>query len=149
MNRKSCLLAVLVLAFFAGQSPAQIVIQGLPQPNGKPPAAKDLEAELNRRLTEAFQQAGAVHDLKGHYALGEVCERIDSLDFFPEPPQRDVSRLYRRWTFHSAALDLALRQNDKQLGEELGLRPRPMTFVASLRGIAPLQIDGLASSTSS
>ena len=92
----------------------------------------------------AFQQAGPVHDLKGHYALGEFCERIDSLDFFPEPPQRDVSRLYRRWTFHSAALDLALRQNDKQLGEELGLRPRPMTFVASLRlgeppTIAPIE----------
>ncbi len=81
----------------------------------------------------ALQQAGPVHDLKGHYALGEFCERIDSLDLFPEPPQRDVSRLYRRWTFHSAALDLALRQNDRQLGEVLGLRARPMTFVASLR----------------
>jgi hypothetical protein len=81
----------------------------------------------------ALQQAGPVHDLKGRYALGEFCERVDSLDLFPEPPQRDVSRLYRRWTFHSAALDLALRQNGKTLGEVVGRQPRPVTFVVSLR----------------
>ncbi len=81
----------------------------------------------------ALQEAGPVHDLKGRYTLGEFCERIDSLDLFPENPQRDVSRLYRRWTFHSAALDLALRQNDKQLGDLLGTPPRPVTFVVSLR----------------
>jgi hypothetical protein len=81
----------------------------------------------------ALQQAGPVYDLKGHYTLGEFCDRIDSLDLFPAPPQRDVSRLYRRWTFHSAALDLALRQSEKQLGDVLGRDPRPVTFVVSLR----------------
>ena len=81
----------------------------------------------------ALQERGPVHDLRGRYSLGEFCERIDDLDLFPEPPQRDVSRLYRRWTFHSAGLDLALRQNEKQLGEVLGREPRPMTFVVSLR----------------
>jgi hypothetical protein len=92
----------------------------------------------------ALQQAGPVHDLEGHYALGEFCERIDALDLFPEPPQRDVSRLYRRWTFHSAALDLALRQTKKQLGEQLGREAQPVTFVVSLRlgeppAIAPIE----------
>jgi hypothetical protein len=81
----------------------------------------------------ALQETGPVHDLRGRYSLGEFCERIDGLDLFPEPPQRDVSRLYRRWTFHSAALDLALRQNERQLGKVLDREPRPLTFVVSLR----------------
>jgi L-alanine-DL-glutamate epimerase-like enolase superfamily enzyme len=81
----------------------------------------------------ALQEAGPVHDLNGRYALGEFCALIDSLDLFPVPPQRDVSRLYRRWTFHSAALDLALRQAERPLSEALGRDPRPVTFVVSLR----------------
>jgi hypothetical protein len=89
----------------------------------------------------ALRQAGPVHDLQGHYTLGEFCERIDSLDLFPEPPQRDVSRLYRRWTFHSAALDLALSQSERQLGEVLGRETRPMSFVVSLRLGEPPTID--------
>jgi L-alanine-DL-glutamate epimerase-like enolase superfamily enzyme len=82
---------------------------------------------------QALQEAGPVHELKGQYALGEFCELIDSLDLFPAEPQRDVSRLYRRWTFHSAALDLALRQAGRPLYEVLGREPRPVTFVVSLR----------------
>jgi L-alanine-DL-glutamate epimerase-like enolase superfamily enzyme len=81
----------------------------------------------------ALQEAGAVHDLRGRYALGEFCELIDSLDLFPVAPARDVSRLYRRWTFHSAALDLALAQADRPLHEVLGRAPSPLTFVVSLR----------------
>ncbi len=81
----------------------------------------------------ALQDAGPVHDLSGHHALGEFCELIDSLDLFPTEPQREVSRLYRRWTFHSAALDLALRQAGKPLYEAVGREPQPLTFVVSLR----------------
>ncbi len=82
----------------------------------------------------ALQDAGAVHDLSGRYALGEFCELIDGLDLFPVEPQRgELSRLYRRWTFHSAALDLALRQAAKPLHEALEREPRPVTFVVSLR----------------
>ena len=81
-----------------------------------------------------LQDAGPVHDLAGRYALGEFCELIDGLDLFPRPPEHgDVSRLYRRWTFHSAALDLALRQAGQPLHEALGRRPQPLTFVVSLR----------------
>ncbi len=82
---------------------------------------------------QALQEAGPVHVLAGRYTLGEFCELIDSLDLFPAAPQRDVSRLYRRWTFHSAALDLALRQAGKPLHEVLDRAPRPVTFVVSLR----------------
>ncbi|MGO9750947.1 MAG: hypothetical protein ACLP8S_07015 [Solirubrobacteraceae bacterium] len=81
----------------------------------------------------AFQQAGAVHQLAGRYALGELCELINSLDLFGAPPIRDVSRLYRVWAFHSAAVDLALRQAGKPLHELLGRDARPMRYVCSLR----------------
>jgi L-alanine-DL-glutamate epimerase-like enolase superfamily enzyme len=89
----------------------------------------------------AFQDAGAVHDLRGSYTLGEFCQLIDSLDLFPVPPERDVSRLYRRWTFHSAALDLALRQAGRPLYDALGRDAQPVTFVVSLRLGEPPTLD--------
>jgi hypothetical protein len=92
----------------------------------------------------ALQEAGPVHDLKGDYTLDEFCERIASLDLFGEPPQRDVSRLYRRWTFDSAALDLALRQNGKSLENVVERHARPLTFVVSLRLGEPPTIDPVA-----
>jgi L-alanine-DL-glutamate epimerase-like enolase superfamily enzyme len=82
----------------------------------------------------ALQKAGPVLSLAGRYALGEFCELIDGLDLFPVEPQRgEVSRLYRRWTFHSAALDLALRQAGRPLHAVIGREARPLTFVVSLR----------------
>lgn len=90
----------------------------------------------------ALQEAGPVLDLSGRYSLGEFCERIDGLDLFPVEPQRgEVSRLYRRWTFHSAALDLALRQAGRPLHAALGLTPQPLTFVVSLRLGEPPAIE--------
>ena len=89
----------------------------------------------------ALQEAGAVHDLAGSYSLDEFCSRVDELDLFPDPPAREVSRLYRRWTFHSAALDLALRQSGRALHEVLEREPQPMTFVVSLRLGEPATIE--------
>ncbi len=89
----------------------------------------------------ALREAGAVHELAGRYALGEFCELIDSLDLFPVAPEREVSRLYRRWTFHSAALDLALRQAQKPLYDALGREASPMRFVVSLRLGEPAMIE--------
>src|SRR6201996_6039777 len=86
----------------------------------------------------ALQEAGPVLDLAGSYTLGEFCELIDGLDLFPVEPQRgEVSRLYRRWTFHSAALDLALRQAGVPLHAALERDPHPLTDVVSLRLGAP------------
>jgi len=79
------------------------------------------------------QQAGSVHDLSGAHTLAGLCALVDSLDLFPQAPQRDVSRLYRRWAFHSAALDLALAQVGRPLHAVLEREPRPLTFVVSLR----------------
>jgi hypothetical protein len=90
----------------------------------------------------ALQEAGAVHDLSGTRTLAEFCELTDSLDLFPVEPQRgEVSRLYRRWTFHSAALDLALRQAGKPLHGVLDRAPAPVTFVVSLRLGEPPTLD--------
>jgi L-alanine-DL-glutamate epimerase-like enolase superfamily enzyme len=75
----------------------------------------------------ALQEAGPVLNLAGSFTLGG-----------------DVSRLYRRWTFHSAALDLALRQAGRPLHAVLGREPAPVRFVVSLRlgepaSMGPLQ----------
>jgi len=82
---------------------------------------------------EALQAAGPVQPLAGDWTLGDFCAHVDALDLFPEEPLHgEVSRLYRRWAFHSAALDLALRQAGRPLHEVLGREPQPLTFVVSL-----------------
>jgi hypothetical protein len=45
----------------------------------------------------------------------------------------DAFRLYRRWGFESAALDLALRQAGRSIAEALDREPRPVRFVVSKR----------------
>jgi L-alanine-DL-glutamate epimerase-like enolase superfamily enzyme len=89
----------------------------------------------------AFQDAGPVHDLTGPRTLGELCELVGTLDLFPADPVREVSRLYRRWAFESAALDLALRQAGVPLTEALGRDASPVSFVVSLRLGEPPSID--------
>ncbi|MGB7589395.1 MAG: hypothetical protein WBM00_11880 [Solirubrobacterales bacterium] len=81
----------------------------------------------------ALQDAGPVLDLTGHATLGDFCDFMAGVDTFPAEPQRDVSRLYRRWAFESAALDLALRQSDIGIAAALGRDPRPVKFVCSMR----------------
>jgi L-alanine-DL-glutamate epimerase-like enolase superfamily enzyme len=82
----------------------------------------------------ALQGAGPYLSVAGETTLGDFCARVDALDLFPvEPVRGEVSRLYRRWAFHSAALDLALRQAGRSLHDVLGREPRPVTFVNSRR----------------
>ncbi|HKT84033.1 MAG TPA: hypothetical protein VJQ84_09390, partial [Solirubrobacterales bacterium] len=85
----------------------------------------------------ALQDAGPVLDLTGFSTLGDFCSLMAEQDTFPVEPQRDVSRLYRRWAFESAALDLALRQAGKGIAATAGREPRPVTFVCSMRLAAP------------
>jgi L-alanine-DL-glutamate epimerase-like enolase superfamily enzyme len=95
---------------------------------------------------QLLQQAGPVQPLAGEFTLGEFCTLTDGLDLFPrEPEHGEVSRLYRRWTFQSAALDLALRQAGTSLHEALGRPPRPLTFVVSLGLADPASLDHLRS----
>jgi L-alanine-DL-glutamate epimerase-like enolase superfamily enzyme len=85
----------------------------------------------------ALQDAGPVLDLAGQHTLGSFSKLLEDADLFPTPPEREVSQNYRRWAFESAALDLALRQAGKPLHEVLGRKPRPVTFVVSMRLTAP------------
>ncbi|WP_372789926.1 hypothetical protein [Paraconexibacter sp.] len=93
---------------------------------------------------DVLQAAGPVQPLSGTWTLEAFCDHLATLDLWPEPPQRDASRLYRVWAYESAALDLALRQAGRALHEALGREPRPLTFVMSLRlgepaSLAPLR----------
>ncbi len=89
----------------------------------------------------ALQDAGPAHDLSGSHTLTSLCDLLSELDLFPAEPVREVSRLYRRWAFESAALDLALRQAGRSAAEALGREPRPVTFVVSLRLGEPATMD--------
>jgi L-alanine-DL-glutamate epimerase-like enolase superfamily enzyme len=92
---------------------------------------------------DALQAAGPPASLAGSWTLGAFCEHVESLDLFPEPPEQEGSRHYRVWAVESAALDLALRQAGTSLHACLGLEPRPLTFVCSMRLGDPPTLDGL------
>ena len=82
----------------------------------------------------AHRDVGPVHDLSGPTTVGELCELVGLLDLFGDaPPVRDFSRLYRRWAYESAALDLALRQAGKPLTALVDRPLKPLNFVCSVR----------------
>jgi L-alanine-DL-glutamate epimerase-like enolase superfamily enzyme len=79
-------------------------------------------------------QAAAPHDLAGSHTVDSFSELVNDLDLFPGgAPEHDAFRLYRRWAFESAALDLALRQAGVSLADVLARTPRPVRFVVSRR----------------
>jgi hypothetical protein len=108
---------------------------------------EDVDYNADEHLVfQAAAAAGRLPDVSGSWTLGDFCTRVDTLDWFDgaEPEYGEVSRLYRRWTLHSAALDLALRQAGQALHSVLGRPPAPMTFVVSLglgdpASVAPVQ----------
>jgi hypothetical protein len=61
--------------------------------------------------------------LAGTWSLDDLSRRLDAFEL-PD---------YRRWSFESAALDLALQQAGRSLGEVIGRPYRPVRFVASTR----------------
>jgi L-alanine-DL-glutamate epimerase-like enolase superfamily enzyme len=108
---------------------------------GEEGAGEDVVYDADDQL--AFQRAGPVHDLRGRWTLAEACDRIESLDLFPEPPRTEVSRRYRVWAFESALLDLALRQAGRSLAAGLGRQARAMRYVCSLRLGEPPTLEPL------
>jgi hypothetical protein len=81
----------------------------------------------------ALRDAGTYLDLTGHASLGEFCDFMGGVDAFPQEPEREVSRRYRRYAFEAAALDLALRQGGINIAEALRRDPQPVQFVCSMR----------------
>jgi L-alanine-DL-glutamate epimerase-like enolase superfamily enzyme len=92
---------------------------------------------------EIAQAAGASLALAGSFTIASFSERLAEQSLFPEPPQREVSALYRTWAYESAALDLALRQAGLALHEALERTPQPVRFVVSLRLGEPPTLEPL------
>jgi L-alanine-DL-glutamate epimerase-like enolase superfamily enzyme len=82
-------------------------------------------------LQDAQQERGATLPLAGDWTIESFSRHLETQPLFPEPPERHEYLDYRRWAFESAALDLALRQAGRSLGDVVGRDARPVTFVAS------------------
>ena len=74
----------------------------------------------------------AMHDgvpdglmLAGTWMLEDFSHRLDEFE--------ELTEGFRRWAFESAALDLALRQNELALGQAFGREERPVRFAVSTR----------------
>jgi hypothetical protein len=74
----------------------------------------------------------AMHDgvpdglmLAGTWTIEDFSNRLDEFE--------ELTEGYRRWAFESAALDLALRQNELALGQAFGREERPVRFAVSTR----------------
>jgi hypothetical protein len=63
--------------------------------------------------------------LAGTWSLEDFSHRLDEFD--------ELTEGFRRWAFESAALDLALRQNELAFGEAFERAERPVRFVVSTR----------------
>lgn len=108
---------------------------------GQTGAGEDVwtDADDQRR----FADAGPVLDLTGSWTLERFSRHLDEIGVFPDPPS-PIATGFRRWGFEAAALDLALRQGDRSLGEVLGRRPEPVRWVLSIRLAAPEAASSVA-----
>lgn len=85
------------------------------------------------------------YPLTGEWStLADFLAHVGTIDMWPAPPEYELQRNWRRWTFESAALDLALRQAGASLPEVLGRTPQPVTFVTSFGLGDPPDIDKVA-----
>ena len=76
------------------------------------------EAELHDGVPRGLMLAGT-------WTLADFSVFLDRFE--------ELAEGFRRWAFESAALDLALRQNELGLGDALGRPERPVRFVVSTR----------------
>jgi L-alanine-DL-glutamate epimerase-like enolase superfamily enzyme len=86
---------------------------------------------------DALQDSDTLHGadspLAGQYTVDSFSAALFEADLWPESPDEERFRHYRRWGFESAALDLALKQTDTDLGTALGRQYDPVNFVVSTR----------------
>ena len=85
------------------------------------------------RLLDAHGAGDLDWDLAGEYTLDSFSPHLDGVDLFPEPPEQETFRHYRRWAVESAALDLALRQAGTTFADAVGESYDPVRFVVSTR----------------
>jgi len=89
------------------------------------------DVTYNADEQDAQQARGPILPLAGEWTLEGFSAHLDTLPLFEREPEMHAFLDYRRWAFESAALDLALRQAGRSLGDAVGREPRPLTFVAS------------------
>ncbi len=89
------------------------------------------EADDQTQFQTTFADNGLA--LAGEYTFASFSSYLDTIELFPDPPSRPADRKYRRWGFESAALDLALKQADTDLGHVLNRSYDPIEFVVSTR----------------
>jgi hypothetical protein len=75
-------------------------------------------------------------ELRGAMPMADFSAALESVQLFRDEPKMKASADYRRWALESAALDLALRQNELSLGQALERDYAPVRFVVSTRGDA-------------
>lgn len=81
---------------------------------------------------DQFIQKGVPFTAPGRYSVDEFSAVVGSTDLFAwENPEQSASYNYRRWAFESAALDLALRQAETDLAQQLDRQYHPVRFVVS------------------
>jgi L-alanine-DL-glutamate epimerase-like enolase superfamily enzyme len=109
------------------------------QGGGEEGIGEDVTYDADAQLAFQQQHADGV-PLAGDHTLDSFSQLVGDLDLFPGGAAIGVYRNYRRWALESAALDLALRQAGRSLGQALGREPRPVTYVVSTRAtdLAPL-----------
>jgi hypothetical protein len=91
------------------------------------------DVTYNAEDHERFRGVGAALSLAGEWTIESFSRHVDGLELFPEPPEMEAFRDYRRWAVESAALDLALRQGGLSFADAVGHERRPVRFVVSMR----------------
>lgn len=84
-----------------------------------------------REAQELLRRHAPTLNLQFEGTLEGFSRHLDTLDLLGAPIEETEQAAYRRWTFESAALDLALRQSETTLAQVVERTPRPVRFVAS------------------
>jgi len=83
-------------------------------------------------IWEAEKHSYPQLNLEGSYSFREFSKMLDDKELFPEDTEyTETDQKYRRWAVESAALDLALKQNNTTLAEVLDKKYSPLRFVVS------------------
>jgi len=90
------------------------------------------DVTYHAELHDAQRARGAVLPLAGVWTLARFSDHLATLPLFEQEPPMHAYLDYRRWSFESAALDLALRQAGVSLGAAVGREARPVSFVVSM-----------------
>ncbi|MFB6068601.1 MAG: hypothetical protein ABEJ90_01580 [Halobacterium sp.] len=89
------------------------------------------DVTYEREHHDALRESGLDVDAAGEYTLAEFSAFLEDADLWPDEPEREAFRDYRRWAFEAAALDLALRQADETLADRLDRGLDSVRFVVS------------------